>query len=296
MGPKTEAQLRAFPESEKSRQIRQILDLLHYPSSDEFKMRDIFVYSLIKESRDIYGEWFPRTPLRSAVSALSAALHPSHHYRKYYIHNRGNADREVNAVVRRKDEILCSDVFAAFLLGILAKIDSLPIEEITKYADRCICMLGICYENPKMRLESSYRLLTNFGPLILDWLESLYLRNGDQKRWYKTIKLRSRICVGTTSFERRLRYIQSTNGEWESNIGWAVRFTQSLLTDKLTCIVPLIADRERVGEFGRDGFVKKLFQSFFYEHGDTKFRDAIGSCGSWKEQIPTRYILRSINN
>lgn len=158
-------------------------------------------------------------------------------------------------------------------------------------------MLGICLKNSRSvgGSRSENCMLKNFGPIILDWLEVLHLRNGDQGRWYKTVQMRDQFFKGTTAFEKRVKHVQSEHNGWRSGMGRAIRCTLSILVGKLIPILPVIAKSEHNGQFEREGVVKDVYQSVSTELDDPAFQDALTNSEHWKEQIPIRYLPQLID-
>ena len=133
-------------------------------------------------------------------------------------------------------------------------------------------------------------MLTNFGPLILDWLEVFYVHNGNETKWDRAVGLRSQLFETSTPFVQRLKYFPSEHDGWRSNVGWAICYTISVLKDKLASILPIIAGKEYRGEFNRDGFVRTILKYIESELEDPMFRRAVEESKSWKDEIPARYV------
>jgi hypothetical protein len=276
--------------------------LLHYTNSAKFEKTDFILWSLVQKSRLAFGNWLCRSTLRYSVLALSAALLPPEQYQPHHVLTNGRACRELQAVIKRQDginaiPILDSDVLAAFIFGVLTTYDRYPkynpvsADKIEKAADGCMLMLKLCVKNRRRSSSSPPCVLNDFGPLILDWLEYLHLRNGDWDRWMKTFQMRKNFVDGATPFEQRVRYVHSGHAEWRSDVGRAIRFTLSLLAGKLKCILLILARKEYNGQFERGEFVKDIFESVETELKDSIFKNALKESRLWNEPIPTRYVI-----
>jgi hypothetical protein len=263
--------------------------LLEYAYSDAFEKRDILLSSVIKQSGIKFGIYFHRAILRHSVAAISAALLPKDDFENHLQWNTHQANQELNVVLRGEKEILDSDVVAAFLLGLLAVLNKRSADQIELYANACRMMLGLFFANSKDQ-SSSQHMLANFGPLILDWLEILHLRQGDQLRWYKTFQLRRHLFNDLTNFEQRLRYFQSGRQGWSSVVGRAVKYTLSILSEKLICILPIVAKREHDGNFGKEGIIEDILQSVKREFDHPSFQHALAETEKFKDDTPTRYL------
>ena len=188
MGPKTEAQValsRQFPRSVESPELRQSILLLDHVYSDKFEKRDILLFSLIRQSGVAYGKCLEPTSLRYAVAALSATALPQQYYQGLLERNINAAYGELTNILKSgPNRISESDLFATFLLGIVATVNPLTSSRVPSYTRGCLLMLGICFTNEQ---TSSNRMLNNFGPLILDWLEILHLRHRNPIKWNEDI-------------------------------------------------------------------------------------------------------------
>ena len=295
MGPKTEAQVapsRQFPESVDCRELRQIILLLDHVYSDKFENRDIILWSLIRKSKTTYGECLP-TSLRHAAAALSASALPQHQYEVLLKRNTNAAYGELNLMLERgPNGISESHVFATFLLGIIATVNPLTSPHVASYTKGCLLMLGICFTNGE---TSNNRMLNDFGPLILDWLEVLHLRRKHPVKWYETYRVRRALFSGVSPFDKRLRYFQSEHEEWRSNVGWAIRYTLAILADKLIWMIRVIANKEPLSQSEEQEYVEEVYNSVKSELRDRQFQDMSAQTGLWEEEIPTRYVYHQLN-
>jgi hypothetical protein len=293
MGPKTEAQVapsRQFPESAESLEFRYTALLFDHVYSEGFRSRDSLLSSLIRQSGATYGKCLPPACLNYAVAAFSAATLPQKHFQYHVRRNTDAAYRELKTILKRPPEGISEpDLFATFLLGIMATFSPLLSAHLASFTKACFLMLGICLKNQK---TPSNRMLNNFGPLILDWLEVLHLRRRNPVKWNETFRLRRDLFSGVSSFEQRLGYFQSECVEWQSDVGRAVKYTVAILADKLVWMIPVIANKEFFSRSEGDEYIEDVFESVNSELRDKQFKDAIAQSELWKEEIPRRCVQR----
>ena len=291
MGPKTEVQLgssRQFPEVSESREFRDIALLLDYIYSDKFENRDILLWSLLRQSGIIYGKCIEPISLRYAAAALSAALLPQCHFQGHLKRYTNAAYGQLKIILKRgPNRISESDVFATFLLGLVATVNPLNSPPVASYTKGCLLMLGVCFTS---KTPPSNRMLNDFGPLILDWLEIFHLRRNDPVKWNDTYNVRRRLFNGKSPFDQRLKYVQLEHENWRSGVGWALRYTLAILADKLIWMIPVIARKELHSQSEGQEYVEDVFESVKSELRDKQFRDAIAQSELWEEEIPVRYV------
>ena len=293
MGPNTESPSRQFPESAESREFKFVA-LLDHVYSDKFKDRDILLFSLIKQSGDAYGKCLEPIFLRHAAAAVSAYALPQDLYQDLFKKNSDAAYGQLNIILKHgTNGISETDVFATFLLGVIATANHLTTSQIASYTSGCLLMLVICFKNEH---TSSNRMLNDFGPLILDWLEIFHLRRRDPIKWHEVDSVRRGLFRGISAFDQRLRYIQSEHQEWRSNVGWAIRYTLAILADKLIWMIPVLANKEYVSQSEEEGYEKDVSISVRSELRDKRYRDAIAKSALWEEEIPTRYVCHQSND
>lgn len=286
MGPKTEPPSRQFPESAESREFG-IIELLDHVYSDKFENRDILLFSLIKQSGDAYGKCLEHTFLRHAIAAVSAYALPQDLHQGLFKKNIYAAYGELKIILEHGTKgISEADVFATFLLGVIATANTLTASRVASHTRGCLLMLGICFTN---KHTSSNPMLNDFGPLILDWLEILHLRRRDPTKWHEADSVRRGLFSGLSPFDQRLRYVQSEHQEWRSNVGWAIRYTLAILADKLIWMIPVRANKEYLSQYEEE-YTKYVFNSVKSELRDETFKDAIAKSELWEEELPTRYV------
>jgi hypothetical protein len=285
---------RQFPASAESREFKFIALLLDHVYSDKFENRDILLFSLIKQSRVAYGKCLEPIFLRHAVAAVSAYALPQKLYQGLLAKNIDTAYGELNIILKHgTNGITEADVFATFLLGVIATANRLTDSQIASYTSACLRMLWICFKNEH---TSSNRMLNDFGPLILDWLEIFHLRRRDPIKWHEVDSVRRRLFRGISPFDQRLRYIQSEHQEWRSNVGWAIRYTLAILADKLIWMIPVLAKKKYLSQSEEEEYAEYVRLSVKSELRDQRYQDGIAKSDLWEEEIPTRYARHQSND